>query len=74
MDELLRWLFTADAPAATRHKARLLVLMQMPEVRERMAGMGSTIVASRPEEFRAFLEKEIQQWAEAVRISGAKAE
>jgi 2-methylcitrate dehydratase PrpD len=26
MDELLRWLFTADAPAATRHKARLLVL------------------------------------------------
>jgi 2-methylcitrate dehydratase PrpD len=26
MDELLRWLFTADAPAATRRKARLLVL------------------------------------------------
>ena len=37
-------------------------------------GLGSTIVASRPDEFRAFLEKEIQQWAQAVRISGAKIE
>ena len=52
----------------------MIAVMQMPDVRERMAGMGSTIVASRPEEFRAFLEKEIQQWAQAVRISGAKAE
>jgi hypothetical protein len=39
-----------------------------------MADLGSTIVASRPEEFRAFVESEIRQWGEAVRISGAKAE
>jgi tripartite-type tricarboxylate transporter receptor subunit TctC len=61
-------------PIVDKLAADMIAVMQMPEVRERMAGMGSTIVASRPEEFRAFLEKEIQQWAEAVRISGAKAE
>jgi tripartite-type tricarboxylate transporter receptor subunit TctC len=54
--------------------AEMIAVMQLPEVRERLAGMGSTIVASRPEEFRAFLEIEIQQWAEAVKISGAKVE
>lgn len=54
--------------------AELIAVMQLPDVRERMAGMGSTLVASRPGEFRAFLEKEIQQWAEAVRVSGAKVE
>lgn len=61
-------------PIVDKLAADMIAVMRMPEVRERMAGMGSTIVASRPEEFRAFLEKEIQQWAEAVRISGAKAE
>jgi tripartite-type tricarboxylate transporter receptor subunit TctC len=61
-------------PVVDKLAADMIAVMQTPEVRERMAGMGSTIVASRPDEFRAFLEKEIQQWAEAVRISGAKAE
>ena len=60
--------------AADKLAADLIAAMSLPEVRERMAGMGSTIVASRPNEFRAFLEKEIQQWAEAVKVSGAKAE
>ncbi len=54
--------------------ADLIAVMQLPDVRQRMADLGSTIVASRPEEFRAFVENEIRQWGEAVRISGAKAE
>ena len=54
--------------------ADLIATMQLPEVRQRMAGIGSTIVASRPDEFRAFVESEIRQWAEAVKISGVKAD
>ncbi len=54
--------------------ADLIAVMRMPEVREHMASLGATVVASEPEEFRKFVEAEIQQWAEAVRISGAKAD
>ena len=61
-------------PIVDRIAADLIAVMQLPELRQRMADLGSTIVASRPEEFRAFVETEIRQWAEAVRISGAKAE
>jgi tripartite-type tricarboxylate transporter receptor subunit TctC len=59
-------------PIVEKLSADLIAVMRLPEVRDRMAAMGSTIVASRPEEFRAFLEKEIRQWAEAVKISGAR--
>jgi tripartite-type tricarboxylate transporter receptor subunit TctC len=59
-------------PVVEKLSADLIAVMRLPEVRDRMAAMGSTIVASRPEEFRAFLEKEIRQWAEAVKISGAR--
>ena len=52
----------------------LVAVMKLPEVRERMASLAATVVASEPEEFRKFVEAEIQQWAEAVRISGAKAD
>lgn len=52
----------------------LIAVMKLPEVRERMASLGATVVASEPEEFRKFVEAEIRQWAEAVRISGAKAD
>ena len=61
-------------PIVDKLAADMIAVMQTSDVRERMAGLGSTIVASRPDEFRAFLEKEIQQWAQAVRISGAKIE
>lgn len=61
-------------PIVDKLASDLIAAMQLPDVRERMAGLGSTIVASRPDEFRAFVESEIRQWAEAVRLSGAKVE
>lgn len=50
----------------------LIWALTRPDVRQRMADGGSTIVASRPEEFRRFLELEISRWARAVKVSGAK--
>jgi len=52
----------------------LIAALGQPDVRQRMADGGSTIVASRPETFRAFLAAEIDRWARAVKASGAKAE
>ncbi len=50
----------------------LIAALNAPDVRQRMAEGGSTIVASRPEEFRAFVGQEIERWARAIKTSGAK--
>jgi tripartite-type tricarboxylate transporter receptor subunit TctC len=50
----------------------LVWALTQPDVRQRMAEGGSTIVANRPDEFRRFLQGEIERWARAVKVSGAK--
>jgi tripartite-type tricarboxylate transporter receptor subunit TctC len=50
----------------------LIWALTQPDVRQRMANGGSTIVANRPEAFRRFLEAEIPRWARAVKTSGVK--
>lgn len=50
----------------------LVWALSQPDVRQRMANGGSTVVASRPEEFRRFLAAEIPRWGRAVKTSGAK--
>ena len=42
------------------------------DVRQRMADAGSSIVASRPDAFRGFVQAEVDRWALAVKTSGAK--
>ncbi len=54
--------------------ADLVRIMRLPEVQEKLVGLGSAVVASSPEEFRRFVETEIQNWAEAVKVSGVKVE
>ncbi len=45
--------------------------LRQPDVTQRMLDLGSTIVANRPEEFRAFVSRQIDSWGEGVRLSGA---
>ena len=59
-------------PIVHKLAADLIAAMKTPDVRERLTTLGATVVASEPEEFRKFVEAEIRQWSEAVRISGAK--
>ena len=54
-----------------RLATELIAIMRLPDVEKRMAGIGSGLVGSRPEVFRAWLEREIATWAEAVKASGA---
>ena len=49
----------------------LVWALTQPDVRQRMADVGSAVVASRPEAFRAFVQAEIERWALAVKTSGA---
>ncbi|MFD0668724.1 Bug family tripartite tricarboxylate transporter substrate binding protein [Ramlibacter sp. MAHUQ-53] len=45
--------------------------LRQPDVTQRMLDLGSTIVASRPDEFRTFVARQIDSWGEGVRLSGA---
>lgn len=58
-------------PIVDKLAGDMIEVMKMPDVVKRMADLGTPLVASRPDEFRRYVEKEIAKWAEAVRISGA---
>lgn len=59
-------------PAVTAKLAEDLAwALTQPDVRQRMAAGGSTVVASRPDEFRRFVQAEIDRWARAIKSSGA---
>lgn len=61
------------APALTQKLSDDLIwALTQPDVRQRMAEGGSTIVASKPAEFKPFVQSEIDRWARAVQASGAK--
>ena len=59
-------------PIVDKLAASLIKAMQMPEVTQKLADLGSTVVASQPAEFRRFVESEIEKWADAVKAAGVQ--
>lgn len=59
----------AGVPQDVRDKlhAALVQVMQDPEVKQRLSDMGAQAVASTPEAFAQFVQKETAQWGELVR-------
>ena len=61
------------APAATprpiiaRLNAELVRVMQAPDLKERLAGMGIDPLTSSPEEFATYIGQEIAKWGDVVR-------
>jgi len=49
-------------------------VVNQPETRERLIGMGVDIIASSPEEFSKFLRDEIARYTKVVKDAGLKAE
>ena len=47
-------------------------VLKLPEVKERFAGEGGEIVADTPEEFGAFVRKEIPKWTKVVKDAAVK--
>jgi tripartite-type tricarboxylate transporter receptor subunit TctC len=49
-------------------------ILQMPEVRERLAQLGTAPVGGTPEEFGAYIRNQVATWHKVVKASGAKIE
>ena len=66
------------APANTppeivkRLNTEIVKILNMPDVREKLSGLGAEIVADSPEEFAAIVKAEVVKWSDIVKKSGAK--
>ncbi len=75
--EAFTW-FGLFAPAATPREivnklaADAAAGLNTPEAKERMVGLGLFVVANPPDEFAAFVKKEIPRWAKIVKDAGVK--
>ena len=48
--------------------------MHSSELKERLAATGTEPLTSTPEEFAAYIKREISKWGDVIRKSGAKAD
>ena len=55
-----------------RLHAEVVRIVRLPDIQERLRGLGSEPIGNSPGEFAAFLRKETELWAHAVKASGAK--
>jgi tripartite-type tricarboxylate transporter receptor subunit TctC len=75
--EALQW-FGLLAPAGTpkdivtRVHAEVAKALQLPEVQERLRGLGMQVLGSGPDQFGSFMRSESVKWGRIVRDSGAK--
>ncbi len=61
-------------PVITRLNAELVKILQSPEMKERLAATGTEPLTSTPEEFAAYIKREIAKWGEVIRKAGVKAD
>jgi tripartite-type tricarboxylate transporter receptor subunit TctC len=62
-------------PAAiARLNAELNKLLRAPDMRERLAGLGSDVIGGEPKALTDYMRTEIPRWAKVIRESGAKPE
>ena len=61
-------------PIIMRLNSELGKIMHSPEMKERLAGMGTETMTSTPEEFAAYIRQEIAKWGDVVRKAGLKAD
>ena len=64
----------AGTPAAIvkRLNAEIVKIINMPDVKEKLIGLGAEPVGNTSEEFAALVKTEVVKWAEVVKKSGAK--
>ena len=68
------------APAGTppavvkRLAAEVAAVLALPDIREKMKGLGAEVVGNSPAEFAAFMDKESAKWGRVVREANIKPE
>ncbi len=66
------------APAGTppeivkRLNAEIVKILNMPDVKEKLVGLGAEPVGDTPEQFSAYVKSEVAKWSDIVKKSGAK--
>jgi tripartite-type tricarboxylate transporter receptor subunit TctC len=65
----------AKTPAAVVARLNRIAVeaMRSPDVKEKLAAQGATLVGNTAEEFSAYLRSEIDKWGRVVRAAGIKA-
>ncbi len=62
-------------PAVVAHlNTEIVKVLRSPQLKERLSREGVDLVGNSPKEFAAFISREMDQWAKAVKESGAKVE
>jgi tripartite-type tricarboxylate transporter receptor subunit TctC len=61
-------------PIVDKLNTEIAAIMRRPDVVQAWAAQGAEPTFMTPEEFQAFLRKDIEKWAKVVKISGARAE
>jgi len=61
-------------PIIARLNAELVKTMHSPEMKERLAGIGTDPVTSTPEEFTAYIQAEIGKWGDVIRKANLRAD
>jgi tripartite-type tricarboxylate transporter receptor subunit TctC len=75
--EVINW-YGVLAPAGTpqaivaKINAEVTRIMNLPEVKERLAAQGAETMTSTPQEFASFIKSETAKWAKVVKFSGAR--
>lgn len=54
------------APLVRRLQLEIAAALHLPDVRQKLAGEGAEIIASTPEEFGAFLRRDVEKWRKVV--------
>ena len=73
--EAIEWnavMVPAGTPAATvtRIHQALVKVLANPAIQERIVSLGAEVVASSPEQFGAFIKKELATWTKVVKEMG----
>ena len=61
-------------PVIARVNAEFNRLLQTPEMRQRLAGLGADVIGGEPKALTEYIRVEIPRWAKVIKESGAKAE
>ena len=61
-------------PIVDRLNKEVVAILTSPDIKERLAGMGATVVADKPEEFGRFMANEINKWGPVVKRANIELE
>ena len=61
-------------PIVDRLHAELVRVLNAPDIRERLQGLGADPVGNTPEQYTAFMQNEIAKWAKVIKAAGIKGE